>query len=618
MPLDLPRADAESLPWRPYSLADHVVSGQVGLLEVLADLRRGVLPHAARDGQPMPLLLDVNLWYRVQKLTYGREAQRWDVAAALRSMPPLYAVWHPYKQVVHALYERFRPYFHYVASGRLPEGRRWRSYPDLQTLERWLAAFLLLPEDRRARLRQAVAQYDRELAALVRALPDREADLARARAQHRTAEDRVRARLRDAEALAADRWPDPETRRRLQAERAAHDAVVRAEAAAERNREVPVLRGLADLVLEWAPACLLLGFYVRQCHWQYWGPGTAWQARDALVLALALLVRLEGWAERGRVTEYVRTLALALLAWTPWHDRLPACCFSEEPNEAALGRLGHLCERHTAAVDTSDVMDLYLLVQPPAPGVRRVLRPGNWGERWERESLARVDALLDHVLRRPAAGPVTDLVTYVRSAPMGGTGDRRELRADARWPDDWAPPPPPSVPAGDDADALCDLMRRALRSLVNDSPPTDEVARNLDDLAKPRPAEEVQRQWSVCDAIVPAPGAGGRRGAPRRSQHTPGCPVVRGWSLSARGQTGSGEGNVDDCLRMECAWRTARSFRCTGGRFVDGGHSASQGGSCARTRAGSELNTGATQAPVFDSDPARVCAQDGHTVDGSA
>ena len=68
MPLDVPRRGAESLPWRPYALADHVVSGQVGLLEVLADLRATVLPHAAPGGGPLPLLLDVNLWYRVLKL----------------------------------------------------------------------------------------------------------------------------------------------------------------------------------------------------------------------------------------------------------------------------------------------------------------------------------------------------------------------------------------------------------------------------------------------------------------------------------------------------------------------------------------------------------------------
>ena len=167
VPLDVPRQEARALPWRPYSLADHVVSGQVGLLEVLTDLRGAVLPHVAEPG-PLPLLLDVNLWYRVLKLVYGREAQAWDVGGALAQMPPLYAVWHPYKQVLHALYERFLPFLQYVASGRLPEGRRWRSYPDLQTLERWVAALLLVPEDRRTRLRRALARYEAELATLDR------------------------------------------------------------------------------------------------------------------------------------------------------------------------------------------------------------------------------------------------------------------------------------------------------------------------------------------------------------------------------------------------------------------------------------------------------------------
>ena len=552
VPLDLPRRGAESLPWRPYALADHVVSGQVGLLEVLADLRAEVLPHAApaAGARPMPLLLDVNLWYRVLKLVYGREAQRWDAAGALARMPPLYAVWHPYKQVLHAVHQRFQPFLQYVAHGRLPPGKRWRSYPDLQTLERWLAALLLVPEDRRARLRRALARYESELATLDRAITQLEADATRVRALHAAAAARVQRRFQHAADLAADWWPDAETRRLIRESQEAHGAVVRLEDALARHREarrlraleLPVLRGFADLILEWAPACLLLGFYVRQCHWGHWEPGTGAGARDVLLLALALLSRLEGWAERRRTSEYVRTLALALLTWTPWHDGLPAACFSEEPCEAGLGRLGGMCERHPQAVDTADVMDLYLLVQPPQPGERRDLRPGNWGELWNRQAQGRVDALLDHVLIRPAAGPVTALVTYVATQSLGGAGaERRELRADARWPEDWAPPPSPLSGAADDADAVGDLMRRALRGMIIDQAPTPEAAAALDQLCPRRPDGDVDRNRDACDAVVGRRPSGPRQPPSLSRDSTGRCYFCR-------------EGNTGDSCDQTFRW----------------------------------------------------------------
>ena len=73
-------------------LSEDEVASQVGLLRVLRFLRDRVLPHVRG---PLPLLVDENLWYRHVKLVYGREAQRWDAAAALEGLPPLYGVWHP-------------------------------------------------------------------------------------------------------------------------------------------------------------------------------------------------------------------------------------------------------------------------------------------------------------------------------------------------------------------------------------------------------------------------------------------------------------------------------------------------------------------------------------------
>ena len=521
VPLDVPRRGVRSLPWRPLLLADHVVSGQVGMLEVLADLRATVLPALA-PGAPLPTLVDTNIWYRTMKLVYGREAQRWDVARALARMPPLYAVWHPYKQLVHQVYLRFLPLLHYLKDGTIEVGRRWRTYPELQTLERWLAGLLLLPADRLARLRRCLDRYAAEVAWLDRRIPEAQDRVARCRDRVRALNAQVREELADAAHSGADWYWRKSTQRDLPlAEQDLADAHAELRrlhrTRALRGRDQRVLRAFADLVLQWAPACLLLGYYVRQCHWDLRTPGTAWQVREALLLSLSLLLRLDDWAERRRMTEYVRTLACAVLCWSPWHDALPACCFVEEVNEAALSRLGQLFERHPQAVTTDEAMDLYLLVQPGRSDAPRDLPPGNVGERWRQLALQRVDDLLQYVDGRPPqhyAGAASHIVTFIARLRESTKG----LLAVADWPEDWAYPTPPCSPYLD-APAVEDLFRRALRGLALDAAPDAATAARLDALCPHarRPDTDVDRLRRLYDTVL---GEGRRRGR-RRATHRP-------------------------------------------------------------------------------------------------
>ena len=200
------------------------------------------------------------------------------------------------------------------------------------------------------------------------------------------------------------------------------------------RRDLAVLEALVDLVTVWAPACFALGWRVRDCHWEHRAPMTGAYARETLRTSLLLLLCLEGPgrgesaplpraarppkpqprpqpsaapavpapaapvapsrpAPRGNLSEYVRTLSCALLLWTLWHDALPACCYSEELNEAALGRLGHSMRRHPDATSADAVMDLWLRVKPGRTGFKNI-RPGGVDARWRRMSLENVDRLL--------------------------------------------------------------------------------------------------------------------------------------------------------------------------------------------------------------------------------
>ena len=529
VPLDVPRPAARSPVWRPFSVSDDVVSAQVGLLRVLRFLRDVV---GARVHPPLPLLVDTNLWYRQLKLVYGREAQRWDGAAALATVPPLYGVWHPYKQVLQVLYRRLLPLFLYVQKGTLAAGVEWSEKPKLRALEQWIGALLMVPADRRVRvcahrdhlrrrraiLEAEVARWDGRVAEAERQL---EASAARAARQ-------LQRSFQGRGDLQAGLQTGSEATRNQQAR---EEALRRRAAAAEALRlcrlDAAVAEALCDLLVVWAPACFALGWRVRQCHWEHREAGTGHHAREVLTMALLMLLHLEapapGVRNRGR-SEYVRTLSCALLLWEGWFDRLPACCFSEEINEASLSRLGSAMRQHPDATTTPAVMDLFLLVRPGRKGFRKIA-PGGVDAGWYRLCLEHLDHLLDVCSLRNPPGPqrrlLSDVVTYVARRPEAAARDQgvldrdedegpaEEQATEPRWPADWTPPPPlTDVAAGPKSlGDMEEVLRYALRTLLRDDPnPRDAVVAEMDALCPRRDPDDVaaiQRVWDVTTGYRP-------------------------------------------------------------------------------------------------------------------
>jgi hypothetical protein len=142
--------------------------------------------------------------------------------------------------------------------------------------------------------------------------------------------------------------------------------------------------------------------------------------------------------------EYCRGITAALLTWTPWHDAIPGCLYSEEMNEAALSRLGQLCRTHPQAITCAEVMDLYLHVQPPASG-------------WKRLSQAAVprnmcDLVTDRIRRLVQHGVTT--MTYVPWVQ-----ERVNTIAQSEWPSDV------DVPLSLQLAWPADGIRRCLRTV---------------------------------------------------------------------------------------------------------------------------------------------------------
>ena len=123
--------------------------------------------------------------------------------------------------------------------------------------------------------------------------------------------------------------------------------------------------GLQSLMHFYVPALFAIGRGVRRLFWEgaVGGPATGLDARKVLEQCLNVHAHATGgW----RCTaEYSRTLSVALLAWQPYFNDLPGCCFVEEAGEALLSRMAGRMKRNSHVTEYEDVVRLFQTVPPP-------------------------------------------------------------------------------------------------------------------------------------------------------------------------------------------------------------------------------------------------------------
>ena len=109
VPCDVQRADVSIAPWRNYAVKTDSVSTTAGLLQLLGGMR-GI---RARTGavDTMPILADVDIFYRVLKLMLGETWAAYPVRQYLEGLPLLFGVWHGYKHAVKNCYQHFLPFW---------------------------------------------------------------------------------------------------------------------------------------------------------------------------------------------------------------------------------------------------------------------------------------------------------------------------------------------------------------------------------------------------------------------------------------------------------------------------------------------------------------------------
>ena len=100
----------------------------------------------------------------------------------------------------------------------------------------------------------------------------------------------------------------------------------------QKYRRLTTLKGLLQTFV---PAMIALGKMVRSPAWDYQTPNTGHHAKTVVQYLLILHVTLRDASH----DPYITPMCLALMLWTPFHDRLPAATFVEERCEAMLSRL---------------------------------------------------------------------------------------------------------------------------------------------------------------------------------------------------------------------------------------------------------------------------------------
>ena len=414
VPLDVVRQDVMSLQWRPFVLSPLCCTGSSDFVTLLEFLRADVLPHCR---SPLPVLVDVNLFYRHVKMCYSKGFLQWRYREHFTYCPALYGVWHSYKQCCILVHRRFHSQLMFLQHGGVRVGDRFPTKPRLRSLELLYAAVLLLPREEQDALRRKTLDRQTALATHVQAVS----------LQDRFKGARFRMRYEER------RRDDARRTGNRREEEALRTAVHEAEA-------------MERLVCGYIPALFVIGWLVRRCNWEGRVVGTARDAQDVVLFCTVLMLSLCG--DRSPRTEYLRVQSIALLLWQQWHDGLFGAMFSEEVPEASLGRLGELLHSNPRIVDVGAVEEAFLTVQPGARGVKDV-RPS-------RPSRAFVDMVHGNV--RTFIGSTQRVVTYVPWLP-----EKVCVASADRCPAEEYPPALGTIPS---FEGLKSLFGHYLRVLV--------------------------------------------------------------------------------------------------------------------------------------------------------
>lgn len=332
-PLDIVRSGVKSLKWYPLTLEDKAPGGQEDLLELLSQLDEFRI-HST--GQ-LPVLVDENIWWRIQKWMYGKNFHTLSVRAGLENFIFMYGVWHPYKFTCMHLYRKFFNCFVYLEKGILEPGAQVVTHPKLAYVEKMIASLMILAPT-------VIPIIDKEIDRLQRFW-----DSVSTREQKNATR-----RVLDNRTPESDRsWVD-------------YIYATRRVPVTNVRTRLDNLKQLRLLLGDYCAAIFGVGCMVRECNWNGRTYNSGMYARTTLQWVLCILMRLS--PQDPHKIKYIKTVLLALLQWTSWHSVTPGCVSSEEICEAFLSKVTHQMRKHCTKTSHEDYFDVFVLTKTSRSG----------------------------------------------------------------------------------------------------------------------------------------------------------------------------------------------------------------------------------------------------------
>ena len=143
VPCDVRRRGARNLGWTPWSVNGENVGSTLGMLssvEYVMNIQR-------RSGKLMPILVDVNVYYRILKLLYHKDTISLNIRGAFRGHPLVFGLWHAYAHCVKRTFVVFKNLWaalEYPGFVKFPESTSVYLKPRLDSLEQMVTGMYLI------------------------------------------------------------------------------------------------------------------------------------------------------------------------------------------------------------------------------------------------------------------------------------------------------------------------------------------------------------------------------------------------------------------------------------------------------------------------------------------
>ena len=157
VPCDVRRLGASNFGWTPWSVNGENIGSTLGMLSSLGY----AMDLQMKTGKVMPIVVDVNVYYRIVKMLYHKDLISVNIRGAFREHPLVFGLWHAYAHCVKRTFVIFKTIWaalEYPGFIKYPETTNVYLKPRVDALEQMVVAMYLIHSERTDQIRSTVRQ----------------------------------------------------------------------------------------------------------------------------------------------------------------------------------------------------------------------------------------------------------------------------------------------------------------------------------------------------------------------------------------------------------------------------------------------------------------------------